>query len=1518
MPETTHPPLAAGTQTAAEETLPLTREQEGLWVEWKLSPLGGSYNTCIQMKLAGPLDGARFERAIAAVVANFELLRAYCVEVGGLPRFALSTRAFQLERIDLTDGHRPEDRGRFGYAMAALARRRDAAIDLTTFPLIRAALIQTDPLTHYFIGVVPHIISDGFAALSIIKAISIAYNEGAVGLEVEHGATRVDWSDYLALRTRQAPEARLAAVEHWQAVLDGAQHSVPLWRADKPGRSSIVDTQGCRYYFSLEVARLRRFNRLARSRRTSLFAVLAALYATLLYRFTSQTDLVIVFPVNVRPPGYREAFGLFVNLIPLRVDLSGNPSFGDLVEQIGRRRRHDKRHQHLPGLDIVKAKRERDSNFDGRLSNVSMAQTVSRFEGLDIPGVVSSALDNDTIRVRDDLSLMYELSEDVVGLWLEYRESAFSQDEIGAMASALLRIAEAADRDADVRIADIELIDKPQRSAVLTAGRGPHMTVEVQDYATLFRRSATRHGEVIALRNGETTLSYCALNALSGALASRLAAKPGPVVLILDRSIEQIVVMLAALRAGVPYVPLATGQGSERLGTVLRELQPAWLICEQDIYRLLRSECLATHLDCADILASNGAAPLPEIDPAGLAYVLYTSGSTGRPKGVQVSQSALVNRITWLIREFPLRPGEAVLQNTSYAFDVSVAEIFWPLAMGATLVLADTRAARDPRYLRQLIQRERITTTLVVPSALQALLPELAEPESLATLERVLCAGELLPLALARSCLRATNARLFNLYGPTEATIYATWKEITLDDEVVSIGRPLANTRAAVVNEALRLQLPGLVGELCLAGPGLANGYLAQPALTQERFPEAVIDGERWYRTGDRVRMSADGEIFYVGRTDRQIKLNGHRIELGEIEHVLRSLPGVTDAVVVTRGDRDESKPRTLAAILADGGAFGAFGPQPGHPLTSANWRETVRRFLPNYMVPNSLQWVEALPKLPSGKVDLERLPAPPESTAISGELPSTPVERVMARAWAEVLDLPIGRVRLNSSFFELGGDSLMLIALATKLEAEGLYISVHELFENPTICASLPKAATAPRTMINQAPVEGDFPVLPRHHKFFAEGFAHPDHWNRTFLLRFERPLDALALQQSLNAVIRHHDGLRSSFHERDGERYFRIAPETAVDVQLQRHDLTGLPDEQRQEQLLRCVNDANASLSLERAPLMRALLFDDERGSSLALVLHHLLIDMRSCQILLEDLLGAYQASAAHRPVRLPPKTTSVGEWSSGLCDLVEPAWQAEQVAFWGAQLRQVGHHIPADYAPTTPARDGDQRVLQVELSTLETDALTREFCIRVGLGVHQVLLAAFAEAFRAWSESPWLVVNTCGIGRDALVDGVDLSRTVGELNTVFPLALNLDAADTLDAVRSAFRTLPCLGAHYGMLRYLARHEALQRPEPEVFFNYVSRIDESVDTAFGVAVEMAPAGVHSSHPENRNCYALYLEALVRHGRLHLHLGFDSARFSDATARNLLQSWRWTIANYLLATSRADRTATRICTEAP
>jgi len=1478
-----------------QTTLPLTREQEALWVEWKLSPVGNSYNTCIQMRLEGELSVPRFRRAIADVVAKFDLLRAYCVEVDDRPMLQLAQAPFELDVVDLTDGTTTETPGRHRQAITELQRRRDAAIDLKTFPLIRAALVQTAPQTFYFIGVVPHIISDGYAAVAILEAISTAYNDGTAGLRTAYPDDQRGWQDYLRLRADQPAAERQAAAKHWQEVLDGAQHIVPICHTARQLEAGLADTRGARYFLSFGIERLKRFNRLARSRRTSVFAVFAALYATLLYRQTSQTDLIIVFPVNVRPPGFRQTFGLFVNMLPLRLDLSGNPTFAELVEQIGQRRREDKPHQHLPGLDIVRARREQVSGFDGRLSNVSMGQTVSRFRGLDIPGVHCTALDNDAIHVRDDLSLMYEVGEVQVGLWLEYRTSAFTAAEVAHMAERLLRIVEAADADPNVRIGSIPLLDHAAEQAVLDLGRGPQWPVTPAAYGSWFESCARRHAERIAIDDDAQAITYAELERWSRHLAARLSIRPGPVAIVMDRSPAQLVTLLAALRSGAPYVPLMPNQGAVRLDAILEELQPAWLVSEPELLTRLRLDWRAIHLTPAtrppEPLSTDTDEP-DRVDPTAPAYVIYTSGSTGTPKGVQVSHAALAYRLDWLTTEFPLQPGEAVLQNTSFAFDVSVAEILWPLTAGAKLVLSEPRQARDPGYLRKLIERHRISTVLMVPSALRTLLPESAHERSrLGCVRRILCAGEPLNHGLAEDVLSATNAKLFNVYGPTEAVIYATCREILPTDRAITIGRPIAHTSVAVVNDHLCLQPIGVPGELCIGGPGLADGYWQQPGMTRASFIEGVIDGGRWYRTGDRVCLSADGELTFLGRSDGQIKLRGHRIELGEIEHVLRSQPGVTDAVVMATPPTGGGPQQLIAwASCADRRADGA--PPPGHCLAAGHWRKTLGRQLPDYMIPNRLLWLLELPRLPSGKLDAARLPALESVRITADDTPMNDQERAAATIWAEVLGIPLSAINRHSNFFELGGDSLMLIALSTRLGRIGLYLDVAELFEQPTIAGAIPLARTEPRELIDQSPVQGNFPLLPRQRKFFADGFAYPAHWNRSFVVSFSSLVNAEALQCSLEAVMRHHDILRASFPVIEHRRCMRVHAASEAVLPLRRYDLTGVGHADRRGHVIRYLDDLNANLDLAAPPLLRAVLFEEEERATLGLVIHHLLIDMRSCQILLEDLADAYRAQVSHRPQHLPARTTSAAEWSERLEQMVDRHWQADEVPFWARQLERVGHPLPLDHPPAGTAVEADQRTLEDSLDAARTQHLIRTLCVEAGVGVHEILLAAFADAFRETTGSAWLVVNTCGVGRETRLPGVDLSRTVGELNTVFPLAIDLQQHDMLKAVHCAYKALPAQGQNYGLLRYLAGHPELDRTEPEVFFNYVSRLAGNVDPALGMSVDMAPDGVQTSHPANRSCYALYLEGFVLDERLVLHLGYDSATLTAATAKRLLDGW--------------------------
>ncbi|HLL84322.1 MAG TPA: condensation domain-containing protein, partial [Longimicrobium sp.] len=725
----------------------------------------------------------------------------------------------------------------------------------------------------------------------------------------------------------------------------------------------------------------------------------------------------------------------------------------------------------------------------------------------------------------------------------------------------------------------------------------------------------------------------------------------------------------------------------------------------------------------------------------------------------------------------------------------------------------------------------------------------------------------------------APGRRMYNAYGPTEASVYATISECRAGEGRPTIGRPVVNAEAYVLDARLEPVPVGVPGELYLGGIGLARGYAGRPELTAERFvphPFARVPGARLYRTGDRVRWLPDGRLDYLGRLDEQVKLRGIRIEPGEIEAVLRLHPGVERAVVMLR--EDVPGIRQLVAYVVPS----------GHPApTVAALRAFARERLPEAMVPFAFVTLKALPTLPSGKLDRRALPPPERPAATGGEAnaPLTPVEETLASIWKDVLR--VEQVRREDQFFELGGDSILALQVVARANQAGLGLTARDVFRSPTLSGLAEVAGSAPPPA-EQGPVTGPVPLTPIQHWFFERSLEGAHHWNQSVLLELKEPLEMEPLAVALGKLLEHHDALRLRFRRgRDGWEQHGVAPDGQVP--LSRIDLSALPDAEVPPALERHTTELQGSLGLEEGPLVRVALFDLGPGRSgrLFITIHHLAVDGVSWRILLEDLLAAYAQAARGGVPGLPPKTTSFRRWAERLSGFARSAELESEWAYWLAQPWAKAGRLPREFDGRNLT--GDARSTRVSLTLEESRGLSEKVARHHRAGLDEALLAALARVTRDWVAGA-LLVDVEGHGREDVLDGVDVSRTVGWFTSSYPVLLELPrgagATEALRATRDVLRRVPRRGIGFGLLRYLAepeKAEALARlPRAEMSFNYLGRFD-SIPTAGRIAVAPERQGP-DHHPAAARSHLVDITAQVLGGRLEVVWTYGGDVFREAT----------------------------------
>ncbi|HEX5725220.1 MAG TPA: amino acid adenylation domain-containing protein, partial [Longimicrobiaceae bacterium] len=1004
---------------------------------------------------------------------------------------------------------------------------------------------------------------------------------------------------------------------------------------------------------SLEL--LERLQALGRSEGATLYMTLLGAFQVLLGRYAGSEDVVVGSPIAGRTRGeVEELIGFFLNTLVLRTDLSGDPSFREVLGRVREATLGAYEHQEVPFEKLVAELQPERSLSHSPLFQVMFSLQDAGGGGGALPGLNVSGVGAELASAKFDLSLSLAATAQGLRGGLNYSTDLFERGTVDRMLGHLERVLEQVAADADVRLSQLELAGPEERARVVVEWNRTEAPYPAECVHRLIERQAERTPGAVAVAFDGGTWTYAELNARANRLSHHLVSLGvGPdarVAICAEPAPETLAALLAVLKSGGAYVPLDPESPEERLRYLLADSAPVAALAQ----RAPAARCEGCGIPVIRFDADDAAwAERPEtnperadLDPDHLAYVIHTSGSTGRPKGVAVSHRSLANYLRW-IDETALDGVERLPWTTKLSFDASTKQVLGPLLRGGAVWILPAGAQRDPAALLEALRAAEGRLALnCVPSLWSAVL-ELGTP---AGVDRLLLGGEATgPELLERTRAALPAVEVWNLYGPTETTVNAVAGR--MDAGRVGIGRPVANARAYVLDARMRPTPVGAPGELFVAGAGVARGYLGRRGLTAERFvpdPLGGRAGERMYRTGDRARWRDDGTLEYLGRADHQVKVRGFRIEPGEIEAALRRHGGVRECVVTAREDAGEK--RLVAYVVGD--------------VEAGVLREHLLRELPEYMVPSAYVFLDALPLAPNGKLDRTSLPAPELASAEERYVaPRTPAEEVLAEIWAETLRLE--RVGVTESFFELGGHSLLATRVVSRVrQVFGVEVPLRALFEGPTVAELAGRVEEIRRAKLPVlppvVPVErtGALPLSFAQERLWFIDRLEPGSatYNLPVAWRLSGALDEAALERALGEVVRRHEALRTVFAEADGSPVQVIAPFGGFVLPVE--DLSRLGEADREAAVRRRAGEeARRPFDLAAGPLVRAgLLRLGEEGHVLLLSMHHIVSDGWSMGVFFRELTALYAAYRQGGESPLPEPAVQYADYA---------VWQREQLA-------------------------------------------------------------------------------------------------------------------------------------------------------------------------------------------------------------------------------------------------------------
>ncbi|MCB9280800.1 MAG: amino acid adenylation domain-containing protein [Lewinellaceae bacterium] len=1455
--------------------------QEGIYFH-SLSEAGSSaYISQKVFKVKGELKVPMLSKGLGLLMERHEALRTVFnhKKADVLLQAVLRTREPEFHFEDWAGLASGEAEARLAeYA----AGDRERNFDLGRDALLRVAAFRLAPGEYGIIWCHHHIILDGWCGNTLLQEFITIYQQLAEGLSPDLPAVPgyrkfIDWI---------GNQSKDAALDYWRGYLADIE----------PGSKLFTEGAGNGDYLNAELELnlggdfSDRLRNAANFHKLTVNRWLQTVWGILVGKLTGSDDIAFGQVVAIRPaevPGIERIMGLFINTLPVRIRFAQSASFLETAAGLQSDQLRQESFNYLSLSEILSLPNDGARLIDHLFIFENFPGVNPEEEPEADPAGGRALPDAEIIsgfsQTNYDFNLIVLPNRDIT-IKFNFNARSVPAGKIEALRSHFKHILEQSVRDPLLPLQSVALITGAERKDLLERNPPRLVRPEPLHLLTIFEQNAERYPGATAVTDMGRNYTYAGLDTLSKRIAGWLQSvggiSPGDRVGVCqDRSVYSVACMLGIWKAAAAYVPIEPGLPAERIAYIAEAAGLKQILSAK---ALLTSGTVLPDLAVAveDLIDQDHSPVDTQADPRSTAYIIFTSGTAGIPKGVPIRHESLADRILFHNRYIGIGKEDRVLHMAALAFDASLVETGMPLAAGGQIVIAPAAVKQNLSKLAQLMENHGVTAAIFPPAMLRLI----AQESDFPALQKIISTGE---AVLAEDAAKLLSARsVFNGYGPTESCIGATFHRLEAgrleeyrEKSGIPIGKPFENTAVYILNPYLELVPDGFTGEICIAGIGVADGYLQDPDLTAKKFvnnPFARnVFEQTLYRTGDLGRWNRLGELEYLGRMDDQVQIRGIRVEPAEIAWQLRRVDGVEDAFV--QAVRKEDRVQIVAWWTGD------------KHLRATTLRKQLSVALPEYMVPAVFIRMDAFPLNAAGKVDRRKLiiPDPDSDVGIQGQGSLTPAEQLLCGLLGEILNKQ--HTTAGSDFFALGGDSIKAIQLVSRAYRNGFDLTVRDVFDHPVI-GEMALQMKPLRASIPQDAVTGEVPLTPIQHEFFAMGLRDPNHFNHSAMFLLPDPVPEAAVRRILKELLVHHDMLRAACEtdNRGGIRQI-IHPED-LEPRLEVFDLRSDPEAASRRD--RICDEIQQSIRLDRPPLMAAALFIGDKEDRLLLVIHHLVIDGISWRILLEDLHTLFELWQQNSPLTLPLKTDSYKAWAEGLVQHVGKAAFTSGLEQWRLERFRLN--------PPWPKMDGAPSANGVETFTI--DPALWERLIAAGLRVYgadaaEMLLTAFALSVRDVWESSGFSVMLESHGRANILPHLNISRTVGWFTAMYPVMVNIPAGDPgklLASIKDELRNVPDNGIGFGM----ARHLYAGKPDwsgfsgPEILFNYLGRFEAQETDPSGPREVDEYTGLSDSGVE-KPPFALSVSAAVDKGCLQVHLRFDGAVIQPEDVESLSRAFQ-------------------------